>query len=70
VPRRFGYDPYSHRGDHFPRRLSFPTEGFHTHYESRHLDGPHFPCRGSRPTQPNGEMQRTVKTFSCLMVKC
>jgi hypothetical protein len=35
----------------------------------RHLDGPRFPRRGSRPTQPSGEVQRTVKTSS-RMVKC
>jgi hypothetical protein len=34
------------------------------------LDGPHFPGHGSRPTRPSGEVQRTVKTSSGLMVKC
>jgi hypothetical protein len=42
----------------------------YTHIEPRHLDGPHFPRRGSRPTRPNGEVQRTVKTSSGHMVKC
>jgi hypothetical protein len=42
VPRRFGYDPCPHRGDHFPRRPGFPTGGAHTHFEPRHLDDLHF----------------------------
>jgi hypothetical protein len=70
VPGRFGYDPRPHRGDRFSRRPGFFAGGSHTHFEPRHLDNPHFPHRGSRPTQPNGEVQRTVKTYSCLMVKC
>jgi hypothetical protein len=70
VPRHFGYGPCPHRGDHFPRRSGFPTGGSHTHFELRHLDIPCFPRRGSRPTQPNGEVQRTVKTTSGHMVKC
>jgi hypothetical protein len=70
VPRRFGYGPRPYRGDHFPRRPSFPTGGSHTHFELRHLDGPHFPCRGSCPTRPNSEVQRTVKTSLGHMVKC
>jgi hypothetical protein len=37
---------------------------------SRHLDGPHFPRCGSRPTRPSGEVQRTMKTSSGRMVKC
>jgi hypothetical protein len=49
VPRRFGYGPCPHRGDCFPRRPSFPAGGSYTHFESRHLDGPHFPRRGTRP---------------------
>jgi hypothetical protein len=32
------------------------AEGSHTHFESRHLDGPHFPHRGSRPTRSNGDV--------------
>jgi hypothetical protein len=59
VPRRFGYDPRPHRGDHFPHGPSFPVGGFHTHSEPRHLDGPHFPRRDSYPTRPNGEVRRT-----------
>jgi hypothetical protein len=31
---------------------------------------PRFPRRGSRPTQPNGELKRIVKTSSGRMVKC
>jgi hypothetical protein len=69
VPRRFGYDPHPHHGDHFPRRPSFSTEGAHTHFELRHLDGPRFLHRGSHSTRPNGEVERIVKTFSDRMVK-
>jgi hypothetical protein len=50
--------------------LSFPTRGSYTHFEPRHFDGPHFPHRGSCPTQSGGEVQRTVKTSSDRMVKC
>jgi hypothetical protein len=50
--------------------LFFSTRGSHTHFEPRHLDGSHFPCHGSCPTQPNCEVQRTVKSSSGLMVKC
>jgi hypothetical protein len=67
VPRHFGYSPHAH---HFPCRNAFPAGGSHTHFEPRHLDGPHFSHHGSCPTQPNGEVRRTVKTFSSRMVKC
>jgi hypothetical protein len=70
VPRRFGYGPRPHRGDRFPCRLGFTTGGAHTHFELRHLDSPHFSHRGSRPTRPNGELERIVKTSSGRMVKC
>jgi hypothetical protein len=70
VPRCFGYDPRPHRGDRFPRRPGFPAGGADTHFESRHLDGPLFPHHGSRPTQPNGELERIVKTSSGHMVMC
>jgi hypothetical protein len=70
MPRRFRYNPRPHRGDCFPRRLGFPAGGAHTHFEPRHLDDPHFPHRGSHPTQPNGELERIVKTSSGRMVKC
>jgi hypothetical protein len=50
-PKRFGYDQRPYRDDHFPRRPVFPAGGSHTHSELRHLDGPHFPHHGSRPTQ-------------------
>jgi hypothetical protein len=69
-PRRFGYDPRPRRGDRFPRRPGFSARGSFTHLEPRHLDGPCFPRRGSRPTQPSGEVQKTVKTSSGRMVKC
>jgi hypothetical protein len=69
-PRRFGYGPRPYRGDRFPRRPDFPAGGSFPHFESRHLDGPRFPHRGSRLTRPSGEVQRTVKTSSSRMVKC
>jgi hypothetical protein len=69
-PRRFGYDSRPHRGDHFPCRPGFFAGRSFPHFESRHLDGPRFPRRGSRPTRPSGEVQRTVKTSSGRMVKC
>jgi hypothetical protein len=69
-PRCFGYGPRPHRGDRFPRRPSFPAGGSHTHFELRHLEGPHFPRCGSCPTRSNGEVQRIVKTSSGHMVKC
>jgi hypothetical protein len=47
-----------------------PARGSFPHLESRHLDGPRFPHRGSRPTRPSGEVQMTVKTSSGRMVKC
>jgi hypothetical protein len=49
-PRHFGYGPRPRCGDRFPRRPSFPAVGSFTHFELRHLDGPHFFYRGSRPT--------------------
>jgi hypothetical protein len=69
LPRRFGYDPCSHRGDRPLRRRVFPAEGFYTHFELRHLDDPYFPHRDSRSTRPNGEVQKTVKTSLGRMVK-
>jgi hypothetical protein len=69
-PRRFGYSPCPHRGDHFPRRPGFPAGGSFPHFEPRHLDGPRFPHHGSHPTRPSGEVQRTMKTSSGHMVKC
>jgi hypothetical protein len=69
-PRCFGCGPCPRRGDHFPHRPSFPTGGSFPHLEPRHLDGPRFPRRGSRPTWPSGEVQRTMKTSSGHMVKC
>jgi hypothetical protein len=70
VPRCFGYRPRPHRGDCFSYRPGFPAVGAHTHFELRHLDGPCFSHRGSRPTQPNGELQRIMKSPSGRMVKC
>jgi hypothetical protein len=70
VPRRFGYGPRYRRGDRFPRRPNFPAGGSYTHFESKHLDGTHFPHHGTRPTGSNGEVQRTVKTSSGRLVKC
>jgi hypothetical protein len=70
VPRRFGYGPCPHCGDCFPHGHGFPPGGSYTHFEPRHLDGPHFPHRGSRPTGSNGEVQKIVKTSSGGIVKC
>jgi hypothetical protein len=69
-PRCFGDGPRPHRGDRFPRRPGFPAGGSFPHFEPRHLDGPCFPRRGSCPTRPSGEVQRTMKTSSGRMVKC
>jgi hypothetical protein len=69
-PKCFGYGPRSHHSDRFSRRYGFPGGGAHTHFKPRHLDGPHFPRCGSRPTWPNGELERIVKTHSGHMVKC
>jgi hypothetical protein len=68
VPRCFGYGPRLYRGDRFSCRHSFLARGSRTHPEPRHLDGP--PHRDSRPTQPNGEVQRAMKASSGRIVKC
>jgi hypothetical protein len=60
----------SHRGDCFLCRHGFATGGSYTHFEPRHLEGPHFSHRGSRPTGSNGEVRKTVKTSAGRMVKC
>jgi hypothetical protein len=46
----FGYGPRPRCGDRFSCGPDFPTGGSYAHFEPRHLDGPHFPYRGSRPT--------------------
>jgi hypothetical protein len=46
----------------------FSAGGSYTHFEPRHLDGPCFPRRGSRPTRLSGVVQRTVKTSSGRLV--
>jgi hypothetical protein len=69
VPRHFGYNQHPHHGDCFSRRPGVPAGGSFPHFQSRHLDGPHFPCRGSRPTQPSVDVQRIMKTSSGRMVK-
>jgi hypothetical protein len=69
-PRRFGYNPCPHRGDRFLCRPGFPAGGSFTHFEPRHLNDSRFPHRGSRPTRPSSEVQRTVRTSSGRMVKC
>jgi hypothetical protein len=51
-------------------RVGFSAGGFFLHLEPRHLDDPHFLHRGSHPTRPSGEVQRTVKISSGRMVKC
>jgi hypothetical protein len=70
VPRCLGYGPRPHRGDRFLRRPSFSTGGSHTHFDPRHLDGPHFLCRGSHPIGSNNEVLKTMKTSSGRMFKC
>jgi hypothetical protein len=70
MPRCFGYSPHPHRGDRFPCRPGFPAGVSHIHLEPRHLDGPCFPCHGSHPIGSKGEVQKSVKTSSCHMVKC
>jgi hypothetical protein len=69
VPRRFGYGTCPHHGDSFSCRPDFLTGGSYTHFDPRHLDDPHFPDHGSRPTGSKTEVQKTVKTFSGRMVK-
>jgi hypothetical protein len=56
VPRRFEYDPHPHRCDRFSHSPGFLARGFHTRFEPRHLDGPHFFRRGSRPTRSNSDV--------------
>jgi hypothetical protein len=70
VPRRFGYGLCPHCGDRLLCRHDFPAGGSYTHFETIHLDDPHFPRHGSLPTGLNGEVQKTVKTSSSHMVKC
>jgi hypothetical protein len=70
VPRCFRYGPRPHRGDCFLCRPGFPAGGAHNHFKPKHLDSPHFSRHGSRPTRPNGELERIVKTSSSLIVKC
>jgi hypothetical protein len=50
--------------------LVFLLDGLTPIFEPRHLDGPRFPRRGSRPTHSNGDGQKIVKTSSGRMVKC
>jgi hypothetical protein len=47
-----------------------PARGVYSHLELSCFDGSRFPHRGSRTTLSNGEVQKTVKTFSDRMVKC
>jgi hypothetical protein len=54
----------------FSRRPGFSIGASHTHFEPRHLDGPHFPHRGSCPTRSNGEVLKTDKTSSGHTIKC
>jgi hypothetical protein len=69
-PSCFSYGPRPHRGDRFPCRPGFSVGGSFPHFEPRHLDDSRFLHRGSHPTRPSGEVQRTVKTTSGCMVKC
>jgi hypothetical protein len=50
--------------------LVFSARGSYTHFELRHLDGPHFPHHSSHLTRPSAEVQRTVKISSGRMVTC
>jgi hypothetical protein len=68
--RRFGYSPRPHRGHHFPCRHGFSIGEFHTRFEPRQLDDPHFPHRGSYPTHSNSDVQKIVQTSSDRMIKC
>jgi hypothetical protein len=70
VPRRFGYSPRSHHGARPPCRHGSPARGAYSHFEPSHLDGLHFPHRGSRPTGSKTKVQKTMKTSSGRMVKC
>jgi hypothetical protein len=70
VPIRRGYGPRPHHGDHFPHRPGFSVGGSYTHFETIHMDGTHFLRRGSRLTQPSGDVQRIVKTSFGRMVRC
>jgi hypothetical protein len=66
VPRRFGYGPCPHRGDHFLRRHGFPAGGSYTHFEPKDMACLRFPHRGSHPTGSKGEVEKTVKTSSAI----
>jgi hypothetical protein len=69
VPRCFGYNPCSHRGDRPPHRHGFPARGSYTYFEPRHLDGLGFPHHGSHHTRSNDHVQKIVKASSSHMVK-
>jgi hypothetical protein len=70
VPRRLGYGPRPHRGDHLSRRPNFPAGWSYTHFEARHLDGPRFLCHSSHPTGSKTMVRKTVKTSSGDMLRC
>jgi hypothetical protein len=70
VSRHFGYGSCPHHGDRPSHRHDFPTGESYTRFESRHLDGPHFPRCGSCPIHSNDKVQKVVKTSSGRMVKC
>jgi hypothetical protein len=70
MPRRFGYGPHPHRGDHFPYMPGFSAKASHTHFEPRHLNDPHFLHLGSHTTRSSGEVLKTMKTYSGRMIKC
>jgi hypothetical protein len=69
VSRCFGDDPRSHCGVHPLCRHDFSVRGVYSHLEPSCFDDPCFSHRGSRPTCSNGEVQMTMKTSSCHMVK-
>jgi hypothetical protein len=70
VPRRFGHSAHPHCGNRFPCSHGFPTGESYTHFEPRHLDGPHFPHHGSHPISSKSEVQKTMNTSLGRMVKC
>jgi hypothetical protein len=50
--------------------MVFLLEGLTPAFELSHLDGPHFPHHGPRPTGSKGEVQKTMKTYSGRMIEC
>ena len=71
VSQRFGSDPRSlHRGDRYPHRHRYPSDGFYPRSELRHFDGLRFPHHGSRFPRLSDKVQTTMLISSDRMVKC